>query len=81
MGGTASLVVASKEGKDIDVVVTLSAPTAFEGLEAGHEVLAQVTAAKLFIAGHEDVGAVRGGGHRSTRESAAAEAAGDPHDR
>jgi dienelactone hydrolase len=59
MGGTASLVVASKEGKGIDVVVTLSAPTAFEGLEAGNEVLTQVTAAKLFIAGYEDVGAVQ----------------------
>ena len=57
MGGTASLVVASKEGKGIDAVVSLSAPTSFEGLDAGTEVLAQVTAAKLFIAGHEDVGA------------------------
>jgi dienelactone hydrolase len=57
MGGTASLVAASREGQDVDVVITLSAPTGFEGLEANAEVLAQVTAAKLFLAGHEDVGA------------------------
>jgi esterase/lipase len=59
MGGTASLVVASREGKGIDAVVTLSAPTSFEGLDASAEVLAEVTAAKLFIAGHEDGGAVQ----------------------
>jgi dienelactone hydrolase len=59
MGGTASLVVASMEGKGVDAVITLSAPPAFEGLDAGAEVLAQVTGAKLFIAGHEDVGAVQ----------------------
>lgn len=58
MGGTASLIVASKQGQDIDAVVTLSAPTSFEGLDASADVLAQVTAAKLFIAGHEDVEAV-----------------------
>ena len=54
MGGTASLVAASQEGQDIDAVVTLSAPTSFEGLAATPEVLARVTAAKLFLAGHED---------------------------
>jgi dienelactone hydrolase len=54
MGGTASLVAASKEGQEIDALVTLSAPIGFEGLEASREVLAQVTAAKLFLAGHED---------------------------
>ena len=59
MGGTASLIVAAKEGEDIDAVITLSAPTAFEGLEAGADVLAEVTAAKLFIAGHEDVDATQ----------------------
>ncbi len=59
MGGTASLIVASQEGDGIDVVVTLSAPTSFEGLSAGADVLAEVTAAKLFIAGHEDVVAVQ----------------------
>jgi pimeloyl-ACP methyl ester carboxylesterase len=57
MGGTASLVAASKEGADVDAIVTLSAPTAFEGLEANAEVLAQVPGAKLFIAGHEDAAA------------------------
>jgi dienelactone hydrolase len=59
MGGTASLIVAAKEGQDIEAVITLSAPTAFEGLEAGVDVLAEVTAAKLFIAGHEDVDAAQ----------------------
>jgi uncharacterized protein len=58
IGGTASLVVASKQGSDVDAVITLSAPTGFEGLEAGADVLAQVSAAKLFIAGHEDAEAV-----------------------
>ena len=57
MGGTASLVAASKEGTDVDAIVTLSAPTAFEGLDANAEVLAQVPGAKLFIAGHEDAAA------------------------
>jgi dienelactone hydrolase len=59
MGGTASLVVASRQGRDIDAVVTLSAPISIEGLDAGAEVLAEVSAAKLFIAGHEDVSAVQ----------------------
>jgi uncharacterized protein len=57
MGGTASLVAASQEGQDIDAVVTLSAPTSFEGLAASPDVLAQVTAAKVFLAGHEDTAA------------------------
>jgi pimeloyl-ACP methyl ester carboxylesterase len=57
MGGTASLIAASRDGEDVDAVVTLSAPIGFEGLEANAEVLAQVSAAKLFLAGHEDVGA------------------------
>ena len=59
MGGTASLVAASQEGQDIDAVVTLSAPTSFEGLGATPEVLARVTAAKLFIAGHADTTAAQ----------------------
>ncbi len=59
MGGTASLIVAAKEGDDVDALITLSAPTAFEGLDANAEVLAQVSAAKLFIAGHEDVDAAQ----------------------
>lgn len=57
MGGTASLVAASKEGTDVGAIVTLSAPTAFEGLDANAEVLAQVAGAKLFLAGHEDMAA------------------------
>ena len=59
MGGTASLIVAAEEGDDVDALITLSAPTAFEGLEASPEVLAEVSAAKLFIAGHEDVDAAQ----------------------
>jgi pimeloyl-ACP methyl ester carboxylesterase len=60
MGGTASLVAASRmEAQDVDAVVTLSAPTAIEGLDADAGVVGQVTAAKLFIAGHEDTGAAQ----------------------
>jgi uncharacterized protein len=54
MGGTASLVAASMEGEDVEAIVTLSAPTSFEGLVAGPETVSQLTAAKLFIAGHAD---------------------------
>jgi pimeloyl-ACP methyl ester carboxylesterase len=54
MGGTASLIVAAQHGRDIDAVITLSAPPAFEGLDAGPQVLAEVSAAKLFIAGNGD---------------------------
>jgi pimeloyl-ACP methyl ester carboxylesterase len=57
MGGTASLVAASQEGVDADAVITLSAPTSFEGLQATPEVVSRVVAAKLFLAGHEDAGA------------------------
>jgi pimeloyl-ACP methyl ester carboxylesterase len=59
MGGTASLIVASQEGKGIDAVVTLSAPTEFEGLVADAAVLADISAAKLFLAGHEDIAAAQ----------------------
>jgi pimeloyl-ACP methyl ester carboxylesterase len=59
MGGTASLIAASREGADIGAVVTVSAPVSFEGLVAGADVLAEVAAAKLFIAGHEDVAAAQ----------------------
>ena len=58
MGGTASLIVAAKQGRDIGALISLSAPISFEGLDAGAGVLAEVSAAKLFIAGHEDVAAV-----------------------
>lgn len=59
MGGTAALVAASQEGIDVEAVVTLSAPVSFEGLTADAEVLAQVSAAQLFIAGHEDTAAAQ----------------------
>ena len=59
MGGTASLIVAAKQGRDIDAVITLSAPLAFEGLDAGPQVLAEISAAKLFIAGNEDLSAAQ----------------------
>ena len=54
MGGTASLIAAAKEGSGIAAVVTLSAPSSISGLNAGPDVLANVTAAKLFIAGDGD---------------------------
>ena len=54
MGGTASLVAAAQPGADVAAVITLSAPISIEGLTAGPEVLTQVTAAKLFIAGVGD---------------------------
>jgi pimeloyl-ACP methyl ester carboxylesterase len=57
MGGTASLIAAAREPEGIDAVVTLSAPTSFEGLQATPHVMNQVTAAKLFLAGHADAGA------------------------
>jgi hypothetical protein len=53
MGGTSSLIAAAKD-QGVDVVVTLSAPTSFEGLTVDTDVLSQVTAAKLFIAGVGD---------------------------
>ena len=59
MGGTASLIAASMEGSDVDAIVTLSAPISFEGLEIRPDELAQVSAAKLFIAGHADVTAAQ----------------------
>lgn len=59
MGGTASLIVAASEGEAVDAVITLSAAPDFEGLAAGADVLAQVSAAKLFIAGHSDVDAAQ----------------------
>lgn len=54
MGGTASLVVAGKEANDIAAVITLSAPQSIEGLTVTPDVLASVSAAKLFIAGDGD---------------------------
>jgi pimeloyl-ACP methyl ester carboxylesterase len=54
MGGTASLIAAAQPGADVAAVITLSAPVSIEGLTVGADVLAQVTAAKLFIAGLGD---------------------------
>jgi pimeloyl-ACP methyl ester carboxylesterase len=54
MGGTASLVAASQPGVPVIAVVALSAPQSFEGLTADRSVLANVTAAKLFVAGNSD---------------------------
>ena len=57
MGGTASLIGASQDDVEVEAVITLSAPVAFEGLEVSPEVISQVEAAKLFLAGHEDAAA------------------------
>ena len=59
MGGTASLVVASRPDKTIDAVITLSAPDTIDGLAAGPNVIQAITAAKLFIAGNGDDVAAR----------------------
>jgi pimeloyl-ACP methyl ester carboxylesterase len=59
MGGTAALVAASGEGDDVDAVITLSAPQVIQRLSAGPEVLANVTAAKLFIAATGDPSAAQ----------------------
>ena len=59
MGGTASLIVASRSDQAIDAVVTLSAPDSIEGLTAGPDVLQAVTAAKLFLAGSGDASAAQ----------------------
>ena len=55
MGGTASLVVAGQPDADITAVATLSAPAAIDGLVVTPEILQQMVAAKLFIAGNGDV--------------------------
>lgn len=57
MGGTASLVAAGQQGSDVEVVVTLSAPTSIEGLDADAALLQRVDANKLFIAGVGDAAA------------------------
>ncbi len=54
MGGTASLIAASKPGMEVAAVVTLSAPVSIEGLTADQDVLTNVSAAKLFVAGNAD---------------------------
>lgn len=57
MGGTASLVAASKPDVHVAAVVSLSAPQSIEGLSASAEVLQALDAAKLFVAGVGDSGA------------------------
>jgi len=59
MGGTASLVVASRGDEAIEAVVTLSAPASIEGLVAGPEIVQGVVAAKLFLAGNGDAPAAQ----------------------
>ena len=54
MGGTAALVVSADEGDGVGAVITLSAPQVIQGLSAGPDVLATITAAKLFIASTGD---------------------------
>jgi dienelactone hydrolase len=54
MGGTASLLAAAEGEVSADVVVALSAPASFEGMNLTPEVLTKVTAAKLFVAGNAD---------------------------
>jgi hypothetical protein len=59
MGGTASLVAASRESADVRAVITLSAPVSIEGLVADAEVLSAITAGKLYIAGVGDAPAAQ----------------------
>ncbi len=54
MGGTASLVAASREGVDVRAVITLSAPVSIEGLVVDGALLSRVSVGKLFIAGVGD---------------------------
>lgn len=54
MGGTASLVSASQIPRSVEGVATLSAPVSIDGLAAGPDVMAAVSAAKLFLAGDTD---------------------------
>lgn len=49
MGGTASLVVASKTTETIDGVISFSSPDEFEGISA-ISVIGDIVPAKLFIA-------------------------------
>jgi alpha/beta superfamily hydrolase len=58
MGGTASLVVASKTTETIDGVISFSSPDEFEGISA-ISVIGDIVPAKLFIASQGDEDAVR----------------------
>jgi pimeloyl-ACP methyl ester carboxylesterase len=59
MGGTASLIAASRADVDVRAVISLSAPTSIEGLVVDPAVLSNVSGAKLFIAGLGDAPAAR----------------------
>jgi pimeloyl-ACP methyl ester carboxylesterase len=59
VGGTASLVAASRDDAVVHAVVTLSAPASLEGLVADASTLSRITAGKLFIAGVGDPSAAR----------------------
>lgn len=54
MGGTASLVAASRDGVDVRAVIALSAPASIEGLVVDGALLSRVSVGKLFIAGVGD---------------------------
>jgi len=58
MGGTASLVVASKTTETLDGVITFSSPDEFEGISA-ISVIGDIVPAKLFIASQGDEDAAR----------------------
>jgi pimeloyl-ACP methyl ester carboxylesterase len=62
MGGTASLVAASR-GLDVEAVVTLSAPASVEGLVVDGAALSSLSAGKLFIAGVGDASAANDAQH------------------
>lgn len=57
MGGTASLVAASRSQDPVVAVIALSAPSSIEGLTAGAEVLQAPGPARLFVAGEFDTSA------------------------
>jgi pimeloyl-ACP methyl ester carboxylesterase len=57
MGGTASLVAASREGVDVQAVIALSAPASIEGLVADGALLSRLSVGKLFVAGVGDAAA------------------------
>ena len=54
MGGTAALLVASRDREGIPALVMLSAPQVLSGLAVGQSELQTVTGAKLYIAGLGD---------------------------
>ncbi len=53
VGGIAALIVASQQ-TNVPAVVALSAPQVIDSLSAGTEILANITGAKLFVAGLGD---------------------------